>query len=114
MAPAMSSSRVVNIADLRELARKRLPRMVFDYIDGGAEGEVTLRENCRIFEDVRFRPRSGVIVPKIELGTTVLGHDIALPVILGPVGSSRMFWRRGEAAASAAAGKAGTIYTLST
>jgi isopentenyl diphosphate isomerase/L-lactate dehydrogenase-like FMN-dependent dehydrogenase len=111
---SVTSSRVVNIADLRELARRRLPRMVFDYIDGGAEAEVTLRENCRIYEDVRFRPRSGVVVPKVELGTTVLGHALALPIILGPVGSSRMFWPRGEAAASAAAGKAGTIYALST
>jgi L-lactate dehydrogenase (cytochrome) len=114
MASPVTSSRVVNIADLRELARRRLPRMVFDYIDGGAEGEVTLRENCRIYEDVRFRPRSGVVVPKVDLSTTVLGHTLSMPIILGPVGSSRMFWPRGEAAASAAAGKAGTIYTLST
>jgi isopentenyl diphosphate isomerase/L-lactate dehydrogenase-like FMN-dependent dehydrogenase len=108
------ASRVINIADLRELARRRLPRMVFDYIDGGAEGEVTLRENCRIFEDVLFRPRSGVVMKGVDLGTTVLGHEISLPIVLAPVGSSRMFWPRGEAAASAAAGKAGTIYTLST
>ena len=107
-------SRAINVADLREFARRRLPRMVFDYIDGGAEGEVTLRENCRIFEDVRFRPRSGVVVPKVDLTTTVLGLPLSMPIILGPVGSSRMFWPRGEASASAAAGKAGTIYTLST
>jgi L-lactate dehydrogenase (cytochrome) len=109
-----NASRVINIADLREMARRRLPRMVFDYIDGGAEAEVTLRENCRIFEEVRFRPRSGMVVPKVDLATTVLGHSISMPIVLAPVGSSRMFWPRGEAAASAAAGKAGTIYTLST
>ena len=51
------SSRVVSIADLRSLARRRLPAAVFDYLDGGAEGEVTLRENCRVFEDVTFRVR---------------------------------------------------------
>jgi isopentenyl diphosphate isomerase/L-lactate dehydrogenase-like FMN-dependent dehydrogenase len=111
---AFHPSRAINIADLREQARRRLPRMVFDYIDGGAEGEVTLRENSRIFEDIRFRPRSGVVVPKVELGTSVLGFNLTMPVIVGPVGSSRMFWPRGEAAAAAAAGKAGTIYTLST
>ncbi|MGH9350540.1 MAG: alpha-hydroxy acid oxidase [Vicinamibacterales bacterium] len=114
MAPAVTSSRVVNIADLRELARRRLPRMAFDYIDGGADAEVTLRENCRVFEDVTFRPRCAVRLPAVNLRTTVLGQEIALPVILAPVGSSRMFWPRGEAAASAAAGQAGTIYTLST
>ena len=54
----MNTSRVVNIEDLRRAARRRLPRSVFDYIDGGAEGEVTLRENVRAFEDVSFRPRS--------------------------------------------------------
>jgi len=111
---AFNPSRVVNIADLRELARKRQPRMAFEYIDGGADAEVTLHENSRVFNDVTFRPRSAVAVPEVNLRTTVLGHSIALPLILAPVGSSRMFWPRGEAAASAAAGKAGTIYTLST
>ena len=114
MARRLSLARVVNIADLRELARRRLPRMAFDYIDGGAEAEVTLRENCRVFEDVTFRPRCAVVLPSVDLRTTVLGQDLSFPLILGPVGSSRMFWPRGEAAASAAAGKAGTIYALST
>jgi isopentenyl diphosphate isomerase/L-lactate dehydrogenase-like FMN-dependent dehydrogenase len=52
--------RAVNIADLRLLAKRRLPRVVFDYIDGGAGAEVTMRENCRVFESVRFRPRNAV------------------------------------------------------
>ena len=55
--PSVVSPHVVNIEDLRRLARRRLPKVVFDYIDGGAEGEVTLRENCRAFEEVTFRPR---------------------------------------------------------
>ncbi len=97
-------SRVVNIGDLREMARRRLPRMAFDYIDGGAEGERTLKENCRVFDDVEFRPRNGVVHPSVDLQTSVLGHEIAFPVILAPVGSSRMFWPRGEARAAAAAG----------
>jgi L-lactate dehydrogenase (cytochrome) len=105
---------VVNIADLRRLARRRLPRVVFDYIDGGADAEVTLRENSRVFEDVAFRPRCAVTTPAVDLRTRVLGHDLQLPILLAPVGSSRMFWPRGEAAASAAAGKAGTAYILST
>jgi L-lactate dehydrogenase (cytochrome) len=104
----------VNIGDLRRLAKRRLPRVVFDYIDGGADGEVTLQENCRAFEAVTFRPRNCVAVPTVDLGTTVLGHKLALPFLLAPVGSSRMFYARGEEVAAHEAGKAGTAYILST
>lgn len=96
------------------MARRRLPRMVFDYIDGGAEREWTLRENSRAFQDVLFRPRSAVATRSCDIAATVLGTRIDLPIILAPVGSSRMFYPRGEAEAAAAAGDAGTIYTLST
>jgi len=105
---------VVTIGDLRRLARRRLPRAVFDYIDGGAEGEVTLRDNCRVFEEVTFRPRQAVAVPQGELGTTVLGTPVRLPILLAPVGSSRLFYPRGEEVAAREAGAAGTIYVLST
>jgi isopentenyl diphosphate isomerase/L-lactate dehydrogenase-like FMN-dependent dehydrogenase len=67
-----------------------------------------------VFDDVVFRPRSGVATPAVDMRTTVLGQAIEIPMILAPIGSSRMFWPRGEAVAAAAAGKAGTIYTLST
>lgn len=110
----MSVAKAVTIFDLRLMAQRRLPRMVFDYIDGGAEREWTLRENMRAFEDVMFRPRSAVATPKCDLKTSVLGIPIELPFILAPVGSSRMFYPRGEEEASCAAGDAGTIYTLST
>jgi isopentenyl diphosphate isomerase/L-lactate dehydrogenase-like FMN-dependent dehydrogenase len=106
--------RVVNIDDLRTLAKRRLPRVVFDYIDGGAEDEVTLRENRRAFELVTFRPRHAVAVPRCDLGTAVLGTQLNVPFLLAPVGSSRMFYPRGEVAAARAAGAAGTAYTLST
>jgi L-lactate dehydrogenase (cytochrome) len=105
---------VLNIADLRQLAKRRLPRMAFDYIDGGADREITLRENCSAFDQIYFRPRSAVATPSCDLKTTVLGTTLNLPVILGPVGSGRMFYPRGEEAAARAAGKAGTLYTLST
>ena len=114
MSRSIDSSRALNIADLRLLAKRRLPRAAFDYIDGGADAEVTLRENCRVFEDVTFRPRSAVVTPRADLGTTVLGQGLALPVLLGPVGSCRMFYPRGEAVAARAAGAAGTAYVLST
>jgi L-lactate dehydrogenase (cytochrome) len=114
MPRSVQPPRVVNVADLRAAAQKRLPRAVFDYIDGGADAEITLRENSRIFEDVLFRPRSAVATPACDLGTSVLGVPIELPFILAPVGSSRMFYPRGEEVAARAAGEAGTIYTLST
>ncbi len=71
-ARSVASPRVVSIGDLRPLARKRLPRVVFDYIDGGAEGEITLRENCRAFEELSFRPRQAVAVPQCNMATRVL------------------------------------------
>jgi len=114
MARTLDPPRVLSIADLRDLARRRLPRVVFDYIDGGADGEVTLRENCRVFDDVTFRPRNAVATPASDLRTTVLGLPLELPLLLAPVGSSRMFYPRGEEVAARAAGAAGAGYTLST
>jgi L-lactate dehydrogenase (cytochrome) len=104
----------VNIADLRLAAKRRLPRVVFDYIDGGADAEITLRENSRAFQDVAFRPRSAVATKSCDLSTTVLGTRLSLPFLLAPVGSSRMFHPRGEEVAARCAGEAGTTYVLST
>src|ERR1700692_208062 len=112
--PSVNSPHVVNIHDLRRVAKRRLPQVVFDYLDGGAEGEVTLRENCRVFDDVTFRPRHAVAVSDCHLCTRVLGFDLSLPVLLAPVGYSRMMHPGGEVAAARAAGKAGTGYILST
>jgi isopentenyl diphosphate isomerase/L-lactate dehydrogenase-like FMN-dependent dehydrogenase len=107
-------SRVVNIADLRQMALRRLPPVVFDYLDGGADGEITLRENCRAFEDITFRPRQGVLPERCDLQTRVLDFNISFPAILAPVGYSRMMHPGGEVAAAGAAGAAGTAYILST
>jgi L-lactate dehydrogenase (cytochrome) len=104
----------VSIADFRPIARRRLPKAVFDYLDGGAEGEVTLRENCRAFEDITFRPRHAVVPDSCELCTRVLGFDLSLPFLLAPVGYSRLMHPGGEVAAARAAGAAGTAYILST
>ncbi len=106
--------RAVNIADLRQLAKRRVPRVVFDYIDGGADAETTLRENARAFDGVRFRPRNAVANAPCSLRTTVLGTTLELPFLLAPVGSSRLFFPRGECVAAAQAGAAGTAYVLST
>lgn len=111
---SVAAPRVINVDDLRRLARQRLPRVVFDYLDGGAEDEVTLRENCRVFGDVTFRPRQAVAISNCEVGTRVLGMNLSFPAILAPVGYSRLMHPGGEVAAAAAAGSAGTAYILST
>jgi len=113
-ARAVASPHVVCIEDFRPLARRRIPKAVFDYLDGGAEGEVTLRENCRAFQDVTFRPRHAVALASCTMGTRVLGFDLALPFLLAPVGYSRLMHPGGEVAAARAAGAAGTAYILST
>jgi L-lactate dehydrogenase (cytochrome) len=105
---------MINIEDLRHAAKRRLPRVIFDYIDGGAEDEWTLHANRRVFDDVMFRPRCAVATPTCDLRTTVLGTALSMPLILAPVGSSRLFYPRGEEAAACAAGVAGIVYTLST
>lgn len=112
--PRLGRHDVLNVADLRRLAERRLPRVVFDYIDGGAEDEVTLRENTRAYDEVSFRPRGAVAVAECDLRTTVLGTELALPFLLAPLGSTRLFYPRGEVVAARAAGAAGTAYALST
>jgi L-lactate dehydrogenase (cytochrome) len=114
MSRELSPSRFVNIEDLRLAARRRLPRVVFDYIDGAADRELTVRENCAAFDRVLFRPRSAVATPRCDLRVTVLGHELSLPFLLAPVGSSRLFYPRGEEVAAQQAGRAGTLYILST
>jgi len=110
----LASPAVVNIKDLRSLARRRLPRVVFDYLDGAAEDEITLRENRRAFEELAFRPRHAVDVARPDLRTRVLGCDLAIPALLAPIGYSRLMHATGEVAAARAAGQAGTGYILST
>jgi len=114
MSRALASHRVVCIEDLRQAARRRLPRVVFDYIDGGAEAERTLSENCRAFDRIALRPRSAVAIAGVDIKATVLATPLAVPFILAPIGSSRLFYPHAEEHAARAAGAAGTVYTLST
>lgn len=107
-------SKAVNIVDLRDLARHRVPRIVFNYIDGGAEGEWTLRANRRAFDAVTFRPRQAVAAPVCDLRTCVLGMELSMPLLLAPVGYLRVMHPGGEVAAARAAGKAGVGLILST
>lgn len=114
MSLSVDSPHVINIEDLRRAAKRRLPRVVFDYIDGGAEDELTLRANRRAFEAVTFRPRCAVATPACDLRVSVLGTSLSMPLILAPVGSSRLIYPRGEEAAAGGAGAAGIAYALST
>jgi L-lactate dehydrogenase (cytochrome) len=105
--------RACSIDDLRALARQKLPRGVFDYVDGGAEGEWSLRRNRRDLDDVVLEPHVLVDVSIVDPGCTVLGQRIDLPVICAPTGFTRMMHPAGEHAVARAAARAGTIYTLS-
>jgi L-lactate dehydrogenase (cytochrome) len=105
---------IVNIDDLRKAARRRLPRALFDYIDGGAEDEVTLRANQADFGRYTFRPRVLVDVSRRDQSTTILGERVTSPLILAPTGFTGIFWPRGEAVGARAAGRKGVIFTAST
>jgi isopentenyl diphosphate isomerase/L-lactate dehydrogenase-like FMN-dependent dehydrogenase len=106
--------RVVNIEDLRRIAKRKLPAIAFDFIDGAAEDEVTLRANRRAFEEIAFRPRALVDTVDRPQSTTLLGTEIATPIVLAPTGYTRLASRNAEVEAARAAARAGTIYCLST
>jgi L-lactate dehydrogenase (cytochrome) len=104
----------INIEDLRARARRRLPRALFDFVDGGGEDEWSVRENRAAFERITFRPRVLVDVSKRDQTTTVLGQKLATPVVCAPTGMPGLLWPRGEIEAARAAAKMGSIYTLAT
>jgi L-lactate dehydrogenase (cytochrome) len=103
-----------SIDDYRELARRALPRQLFDYIDGGAYAEQTMIENVEALRAIKLRQRICRDVSSIELGTTVLGESLTLPVVLGPVGLMGMFATRGEVQAARAAEAKGIRFCEST
>jgi (S)-mandelate dehydrogenase len=104
----------VNIEDLRRIARRRLPRFVFSYVDGGAEDEVTLRGNRDAFDRLRFRPHTLNDVARRDTSTTILGDKSALPVIVGPTGLNGLSWRNGDLEIAKAAAAAGVPFAAST
>lgn len=107
-------ARCANVDDMRRVARRRLPRGVFDYIDGAAEDEVSSARNREAFERIEFRPRILRGVDSVEPGTTLLGRPLALPLVVAPTGFSRIANPAGELAIARAAARAGIPYTLST
>jgi L-lactate dehydrogenase (cytochrome) len=106
---------VANVEELRAIARRRLPRMIFDYVDGAAGDECgdewTMNANRRAFEELCFRPRPMVDVSTIDQRVSVFGHKIEMPVMLGPAGPA-LVHHRGELAVAKAAATAGTIFVM--
>ena len=107
-------AQAVNIDDLRRLALRRLPSGVFDYIDGGAEDEVTMRANREAFRRWNFAPRVLRDMSQVDRSTTLLGRRLPFPLLLAPAGFTRMFDPDGELAVARAAARAGLPYCLST
>ena len=107
-------ARAASVADLRAIARRRLPRGVFDYVDGGAEDERTLAANEAAYAATGWRPRVLNAVAEVDVGSTLLGRPLAFPFALAPVGFPRLLHPDGELAAARAAARAGLPYTLST
>ena len=105
---------VFNIEDLRKIARKKLPKPLFNYIDGGADDETNVLGNSHAFDSASLVPEYLVDVAKIDTATTVLGREISMPLFLAPTGMTRLFHHDGETAVSKAAAEAGTYYSLST
>lgn len=107
-------TRPASVSDWRERAQKRLPRMMFEYIDGGSYAETTLKRNIEAIEHIALRQRILTDVSKLQLSTEVLGEKLAMPLVLAPVGMAGLYARRGEVQAARAAQGAGLPFCLST
>ncbi|MBR1130821.1 alpha-hydroxy-acid oxidizing protein [Bradyrhizobium iriomotense] len=104
----------VNVFDYRELARTRLPRIVFDYLEGGAGGEWSLSHNREIFERLVFRPKRLLDISKRDISTVLFGQKYAAPIVIAPTGLNGAFWPNGDIALARAAEKANIPFALST
>ena len=107
------TARIKSVDDARELARRRLPKSIFQYYDGGAGSDVTNRANVAAFEQMLFRPRVARWFPQRDLRTTVLGHELSMPVGISSCGQLAIGHRDGECGVARAAGAAGTIMFVS-
>ena len=106
--------KALNIEDLRKIARRKLPKPLFNYIDGGSDDESNVCGNTHAYDKVKLVPEYLLDVANIDLSTKVLGREISMPLFLGPTGMTRLFHHDGETAVSKAAAAAGTYYALST
>ncbi len=110
----MDASRIYSVGDARRRAARAVPRALFDYIDGGADDEVTLQQNERAFQEVTFRPRMAGATGDPQVSTTLLGTPLSLPVLLAPCGLVRFMHPDGAPGIARAAAAAGTVSVLST
>lgn len=108
------SSAPINVEDYRQLAQRRLPRAVFDYLEGGAEDEYGLRHNRDALRTLHFRPRRLVDVDRRELATPLFGRTLPVPLVVGPTGFNALFWPNGDLALARAAARHGIPFVLST
>ena len=106
--------KTLNIEDLRKMARRHLPKPLFNYIDGGADDEANVKGNASAFDAVKLVPEYLIDVADIDTTTSVLGRDISMPLFIGPTGMTRLFHPDGETAVARAAAAHGTYYSLST
>ena len=113
-ATARRLARAATIGDLREMARRRVPRAVFDYTDGAAGAEISLRRSREAFERVEFGPRVLRDVSAVDPSTTLLGARSALPLVFAPTGFTRLMHTEGESAVARVAERVGVPYALST
>jgi isopentenyl diphosphate isomerase/L-lactate dehydrogenase-like FMN-dependent dehydrogenase len=110
----MRLSNVLNIDDLRKIARRRLPWLVYDYLEGGSEDQLTLAANREIFETIKFAPRTLVDVSRRSQKTTIFGRVYECPIGIAPMGAAGLFWHEGDIALARAARSANIPFVLST
>ena len=106
--------RAITIEDLRQMARRRLPEFCFEYLEGGAEDELTLAANRRAFQAIGFVPRQLVKVDQVSTATTLFGRPLATPMIVAPTGFNGMLWPAADRALARLAAEQGCISALST
>lgn len=106
--------RAISIEDLRRVARRRLPNFNYEYIEGGAEDEVTLRRNRDVFQRIAWQPRALVGAGPADLGTRIFGQPANMPLVVAPTGFNGLVWKQGDIALARAAAAAGIPFTLST
>lgn len=110
----MKLNHCINIKNLQQMAKARLPGPIFDFLEGGSDDEWTLRQNLKAFERYPLSTRTLRDISAIDCSTQILGQNISWPVIVAPTGASELFHRSAEPAVARAAAEAGTLYTLST
>lgn len=108
------TSKAYNIADLREMARRRLPKGLFEFVDRGTEDEMSWRNNRTVFERIKFRPRTLVDVSGRAQQVTLFGKTHAMPIVIAPTGTAGLLWHEGEIALARAARQAGIPFALAT